>query len=392
MKRIATLILIVLAGISYGQDNNPPLSTSTLSESLLQKESKLNIGGYGQVDYNQTLSAEEMNNGKLDVHRLVLLFAYQFNKKTGFVTEVEFEHVQEVYIEQAYLNHKFSDYLNFRAGLLLVPLGIVNEYHEPTLFNGVERPLLDNNLLPSTWRDIGFGITGRFNEYAIKYQLYLMNGILSYKTNGLLSASGFRSGRQKGAESIMSAPNFTARVEHYGIPGFKFGVSGWYGPTQSALYQGVDKSDAAAIARADSSVVDMSMLGLDIQYNRKGIEGKFQYYLTQFGNTEQYNAFTGNKLGSVLSGYYAEIGYNLFSAGERKDRLVPFVRWEQFNTQAKVEAPLEADLSKKVSVLTTGLTYHIAEGAVIKADYQMLKNSVANQATHILNLGVGFMF
>jgi hypothetical protein len=392
MKKLSLIVLMLLAGLTYGQENKDALSNTTLSESLLQKESKLSIGGYGHVDYNQTLSAEQMNNGKLDVHRLVLLFGYQFNKKTGFVTEVEFEHVQEVYIEQAYLNHKFSDQLNFRAGLLLVPMGIINEYHEPTLYNGVERPLLDNNLLPSTWREIGIGITGRFNELALKYQLYVMNGVLSYKSAGLLTASGFRSGRQKGAESVMSSPNFTGRIEHYGLSGFKFGLSGWYGPTQSALYQGIDKSDQAAITRADSSVVDMSMLGLDVQFNKKGLEGKFQYYLTYFDNTVAYNSFTGNKLASTLSGYYIELGYNVFSATSRKDRLIPFVRFSDFSTQAKVEAPFEADLTKSIIVLTSGLTYHIAEGAVLKADYQWINTDASDNSTKILNLGVGFMF
>jgi len=96
---------------------------------------KVTIGGYGQIDFNQPISSEVRRNAKLDIHRMVLLFGYQYNTRLSFLTELEMEHVSEVYVEQAYLNYSFSPLLNFKAGLVLIPMGFINEYHEPPVFN-----------------------------------------------------------------------------------------------------------------------------------------------------------------------------------------------------------------------------------------------------------------
>ncbi len=227
----------------------------------MAKDSKLTVGGYGEVHYNQALNSSTKNNGTLDVHRVVLLFGYKFNDRTQFITEMEFEHVKEVYVEQAFIQYKINDYLNFRGGLLLTPMGIINEYHEPTTFNGVERPLIDKYISPTTWREIGFGFTGNVFPAKIRYQVYLMNGFSSYNGSGNLDGkNGLRKGRQKGAESFISAPNFTGKIEFYGVRGLNLGVSGYFGNTQSTIYNGIDKNDSEAIMKADSSVTGISML------------------------------------------------------------------------------------------------------------------------------------
>ena len=90
---------------------------------MMQEENRLTIGGYGQIDYNQILDGNYYNNGGLDVHRLVLMFGYKFNKKTQFITEIEFEHVKEVYVEQAFLQYEILPWLKLRGGLMLIPMG-----------------------------------------------------------------------------------------------------------------------------------------------------------------------------------------------------------------------------------------------------------------------------
>jgi hypothetical protein len=153
----------------------------------MEEENPLTIGGYGQIDYNQRVSGEEFQNGNLDVHRLVLMFGYKFNDRTQVITEVEFEHVKEVYVEQAFLQYEIQPWLKFRGGLMLVPMGIINEYHEPPTFNGVERPNLDKYIVPSTWREIGAGFTGVFPSASLSYQAYIMNGFKGYDDAALLS-------------------------------------------------------------------------------------------------------------------------------------------------------------------------------------------------------------
>ena len=122
------MFLLISLNVFAQEDSINNISVNT-ADILISSDNQLTIGGYGQIDYNQALNREEYKNGNLDVHRLVMLFGYRFNSKTSFITEIEFEHVKEVYIEQAFLNYKINDYLNFRGGLLLIPMGIINEYH-----------------------------------------------------------------------------------------------------------------------------------------------------------------------------------------------------------------------------------------------------------------------
>ena len=264
--KLAILTFISLLIFSFCSAQNTIDKTSL--NTILAKESSFSIGGYGQIDYNQALNSSEINNGILDVHRLVVLLKYQFDSKTKLVTEIEYEHVKEVFVEQAYVNHRINSKLNLRGGLLLIPMGIINEYHEPPTFNGVERPNVDKYIVPTTWREIGIGINGRFDEQSLKYQLYLVNGFNGYNDEkaNLTGKNGLRSGRQKGAKSIINKPNFTGKIEYYGLKDLKIGLSGYFGKTQSSLFKNIDKSEQSLIKKADSTVVDIAMLGVDISY------------------------------------------------------------------------------------------------------------------------------
>lgn len=401
MKRMFLLSLFALGGIvSFAQGADSMANQYTNSaENLLQKEGKLVVGGYGEVHYNQPLSGEVRNNGKLDVHRVVMMFGYNFNSKTQFVTELEFEHVSEVYVEQAYLQYKLNNFINFRGGLMLVPMGIINEYHEPTAFHGVERPLIDNTIAPTTWREIGLGMTGNILPASLKYQLYVMNGFNGYDGSAQISGkNGLRKGRQKGAESYISSPNFSGKVEYYGIRGLNIGLSGYFGKTQSTLYQGISKDDDQALATADSSVVGVSMLGLDARYNLKGWQLRGQLYYTSLSNTKQYNLFTAddkgklNDVGRSMVGYYAEVGYNVLRTLETEKQLVPFVRYEYLDTHNSVDGGITRKLSYKKDIITTGLTLALTKGAVVKADMQFVKSGDVDKFSRSLNLGVGVMF
>jgi len=401
-KKISLLVLVfssvILIGQNTEQNSNEYTNTAT---NLMLKDSKLSIGGYAQIDYNQPLNSEIQKTGTLDVHRLVLLFGYKFNERTSFVTEVEFEHVKEVYVEQAFLNYKINDYINFRGGLLLVPMGIINEYHEPTTFNGVERPLVDKYIAPTTWREIGFGFTGNVTAAKLKYQAYLLNGFNGYDegTAILNGSNGLRKGRQKGAKSYISAPNLTAKVEFYGVRGLNIGASGYFGKTQSTLFDGLQKDSTRAVANADSSVVGISMLGLDARYSIKGLYARGQLYYSVLSNTNQYNEFTKsvdgdfNDLGSAMFGYYAEVGYNVFKTlPSVKTELIPFLRYEQYNTQHKVEAGITTNDANNVNVITTGIGWKMAKGAMLKADVEFRKSIADLGYGKTFNAGIAIQF
>jgi hypothetical protein len=402
MKRLLIIGFSMLALAATAQVNNTDSTTNEPLNSvnnIIKGNSSKNItvGTYAQIDYNQQIAGDTRYNGNLDVHRLVLFLGYKFNDRTHFVTEVEYEHVTEVYVEQAFLNYQIRPEINFRAGLLLIPMGIINEYHEPTTFNGVERPNLDGQIVPSTWREMGVGFSGNFPNLSLKYQAYVVNGFDGYSdgSGALRGQDAFRKGRQKAAKSYMSSPNLSTKIDYYGITGLKLGLAGYFGNSQSELFDGVGKNDAVALSQADSSVVKMAMIGLDARYQNNGFQARAQVINAKISNTSAYNAFTNKDLGSGLFGYYVEAGYDVlrFFNIRTNKKLVAFTRYEQYNTHDKVSVELAKNAAYDRTDITTGLGFWLSNGAVLKADYQVFKNEDKTSVNkRQINLGLGIWF
>lgn len=382
-KAVLSVLFILIVLFVFGQAENKS------SENQFEK---LTFGGYAQIDYNQPINSTR-SNGKLDVHRMVFLVGYNFNEKVQFISEIEFEHVKEIYVEQAYLNYKLNDFLNFRAGLMLVPMGLINEFHEPPTFNGVERPFIDKHIAPTTWREIGAGFSGKITDISLSYQAYLLNGFNGYdgaaKFNG---SSGLRGGRQKGADSYISSPNISTKVSYQGLPYTNIGVSYYYGDSQSVLYDGLDQNNATAVSSADSSVVGISMLGFDTQVNYKGIALTGQVYYASLSNTAAYNKFSGSDLGSALFGYYAEIAYDVLKSFDGlKSGLIPFVRLEKYNTHFRTDG-IAANSDYDRTAILTGLGWKMDQKAMLKADIQFTKKATDADFSKQLNMGIAIMF
>ena len=376
MKNITTYILL-LAAFVYGQDQYN--SASTQLNNLLSTEKGLSIGGYGEITYNNIEGSS--TPAEIDVQRLVVLFAYKFDDRTSFVTEIEYEHVKEVYVEQAFINYAVADGVNLRGGLMLIPMGIVNEYHEPTTFNGVERPSLDSKIVPTTWREMGIGVSGRINNASIRYQAYLMNGFLSYgESHKLRGSDGLRKGRQKGAESVGSDANFAGRIEYYGLPKLKLGVSYYAGNTQTTAPE------------ISNTQIGLSMVGLDYRYINGKLSSRGQFISASLKDTEAYNLAGNKDLGSVMGGYYIEGAYNLLPLDSRQ-KLDLFLRYENFNTHQKTAGDLIVNDAFHRNETTFGLSYHLASGAVFKADYQSKGTAVeGSDAIGQFNIGLGVFF
>jgi len=376
MKNISKYIFL-LASFVYGQDQYN--SASTQLNNLLSTEKGLSIGGYGEITYNNIEGSS--TPAEIDVQRLVVLFAYKFDDRTSFVTEIEYEHVKEVYVEQAFINYALADGVNIRGGLMLIPMGVVNEYHEPTTFNGVERPSLDSKIVPTTWREMGIGISGRINNASIRYQAYLVNGFLSYgESHKLRGSDGLRKGRQKGAESVGSDANFAGRIEYYGLPKLKLGVSYYAGNTQTTAPE------------MSNTQIGLSMVGLDYRYINGKLSSRGQFISASLKDTEAYNLAGNKDLGSAMGGYYIEGAYNLLPLDSRQ-KLDLFLRYENFNTHQKTDGDLIANDAFHRNETTFGLSYHLASGAVFKADYQSKGTAVeGSDAIGQFNIGLGVFF
>lgn len=389
MKNLLFILFSMLVVTGTGQSYDRLIENNDRTD-----DKKLMFGGYAQIDFRQPLINGEFNNGKLDIHRMVILMAYRFNDRISFMSEIEIEHASEVYLEQAYMNFRIKNWLQIRAGLMLIPMGIINENHEPPTYNGVRRPSLDYYVVPTTWREIGFGITGNIQAWSLNYQLYVINGVVSYdggaKLNGLY---GIRKGRQKGISSIIGSPNFTGRVEYFGLKSLKIGASGYIGKTQSTLNSKVGTDDHAAIDSRDSSIVDMSMIGIDARYDVTGFSFRVQYNYAAFSNTMAYNTFTGSDLGSSMMGFYVEGAYNVFHLVKSvKHQLTPFVRYENYSTQYTVDESISINQAYHREEIIVGIGWKPISNVVVKADYQWVRPKSVSTFTGIINLGVGLMF
>jgi len=385
---LALMFSLTMMGQTESKSNAQTPTNNKAGEPRIQSnigDSPLTIGGYGEILYNQP----EGDNGELDIQRLVLMLGYRFNDKTQFFTEIEFEHVEEVYVEQAFVNYNVGSNVNLRGGLMLVPMGIINEHHEPTTFNGVERPALDNVIVPTTWREIGIGVSGKLNNLSLGYQAYVFNGFKSTALDGeggvsgfLKGSNGLRGGRQKGIKSTVDSPTFSTKIDYYGILGLKLGFSTYFGKTQAA--DNVENLDGANIG--------IAMYGLDARYTYDRFTARGQFIHASLSDTDKYNALTNRDLGSALQGYYIEGAYNLLPAN-KEQKLYVFTRYENYNTHADTAGGLVKNKAYDRTDVTAGLSYHIAPGVVLKGDYQIRDNALSgDEVKNRLNFGIGVWF
>jgi len=396
MKHLFTLMLIIICSLAFAQDGMDSFTNyhQNAARTLLEsKQGGLVMGAYGEVHYEQPFGNNTKYNGDMDAERMVLLFGYKFDKKTSFITEIEIEHIKEVFLEQAYLNYQAKPWLNIQAGLLLIPMGLMNEYHEPTIFNGVNRPTIANALYPSTWREIGAGVAGNLPNAALRYQLYAVNGLMSYN-NGEAKLDGskpLRGARQKGAQVNMTAPDLSAKINYYGIKGMDIGLAAYVGETESTLFDGINRDSTSQMATADSTIIGVQMVGLDLRYQANKFQAKGELFYSNFTNTQEYNTFTSKDIGSSMFGYYAEVGYDVSALLRIDKKIVPFVRYSEYNTHNTVTDDMTANDQYDRTVLTTGISLFLNKSFVVKADYQNFSNA-NNQTFHQFNTGIGFWF
>ena len=275
MKKLALLtVLCLVSTLMFSQKETDTIkdpNVGNAAQRLISKTDKsLTIGGYGEATFN----LPEGENGELDVQRLVLLFGYNFSEKVQFISEIEFEHVEEVFVEQAFVNYSIGDNLSLRGGLMLIPMGIINEYHEPTTFNGTERPAVDTKIVPTTWRELGIGVKGSIPSASMNYQVYVFNGFKSTSADGdggikghLNGESGLRGGRQKGIKSTVDTPTFSTKFDYYGLPGLRLGLAGYFGKTQAE----------DAIEMVDGTTIGISMIGLDARYTYRKFSARGEF-------------------------------------------------------------------------------------------------------------------
>ena len=358
----------------------------------MRREQKTTIGGYGELHLNMVKPEGESLSSRLDFHRFVLFFAHRFNDRFQFYSEVELEHAfvaegggvaspGSIQIEQAFIDWRLlkgpSEALYLRAGAVLVPMGIVNQWHEPPIFNGVERPQVDRVIIPSTWREGGVGIWGQPKD-GIRYEFYVMSGL---DASGFSGSSGLRGGRLKITQAELNGPAFVGRIEWEPILGMVLGMSPYFGLAGPQELAGVN--------------VKVGGISGDWRVIRKGFESRAVIAYFHVSDTDTLRVIPPGEtvptstVGSNLFGAYGELGYNVLHYVDTEMALVPFVRVDYYDTTFQESDPA-FDLPAFV-VPTIGLTYRPIPQVVFKVDYQYERPSTGEIANR-WNVGVGYMF
>jgi len=290
---------------------------------VYSKGQGLSIGGYGEGVFKQQDSGDTF-----DWYRHVMYFGYKFNDNWVLNTEVELEHVDEVFVEFAYIDYLgLTENMNFRTGLMLNPMGLINEYHEPTTYLTANRSWTEQKIIPSTWRENGLGIFGETNGF--DYKLYYMNG---------LDGAGFaddslRGGRQKGARALAEDWAMVASANYVDIPGVRIGAS---------IYSGDSGQDQGGGDMA-TDIVELHAEYKSGPWWARAMMADAEVTDRDAGDIE-------------LDGTYFELGYNLMSEGDAA--LYPFIRVEEGETTG----------GNEVEYTTFGLHYRPIDQLCFKLD------------------------
>src|SRR5213078_1022705 len=354
---------------------------------ILAAQEHTTVGGYGEVHYTNPTGPK--TPAVVTLARFVVYLAHSFDDRLAFRSELEVEDAKveggqaggEVALEQAYLDYRLADWITLRTGLVLPPIGIINETHELPTFNGVGRPGFDHDVIPTTWREIGIGAVGTIPGGAgLAYRVYLVNGL---KAVGVDAVEGIREGRQEGQNASFTNPSFTGRLE-WARPGLKIGGSFWCGGS----------ADTNTAVGTGTFAAPVTLLSADARFDLGALALRGVIANISIGDAEAVNTVFGQSIGSRIAGGYLEGAYDVLHllAPASSQRLRAFARYERYDTQADVPTGVTRDPSLARRITTMGLTYKPTWNVAFKGDYQLVRNAAGVGEYDVLSLGVGYQF
>lgn len=343
--------------------------------------------GYGEFNYNRFRDDERTS--RADLRRFVLGVGHRFNERLSFMSEVEVEHAivsrddeGELELEQAFLNYRLGDAFNVKGGLFLIPLGILNETHEPPTYYGVERNEVETRIIPTTWRELGVGVHGLLGG-AWRYDVGLTTGFNAGKLDD--PSVGVRSAHQEG--QLAAAHDLSVYgALNYRAPGLLAGGGVFTGNTgQNGQSNPLLKGVSARLTLWD----------VHAKYSVGGFDLQALYAAGRLNDAERLNAailasspepFAAPK---SLKGWYGQAAYHLWRKGDFD--FAPFVRIERFEIRQEEDPAngLLQDPNNVERVRTVGFNFYVHPQVVIKSDIQRYRT---DRSRDRFNVGLGYMF
>lgn len=366
------------------------------------------ISGYGEAQYQNDKNAQK---GTANLKRAVLFIGHQFTGRIAFFSELEVENAKvaaggptgEVSMEQAYMKFSLNPRQYILAGLVLPRIGIVNENHLPINFNGVERPMVEQVIIPSTWRELGVGFYGQTSSMPLTYCVVLSNGL---NNANFSHGSGITGGRAEG--QMASANNLAVNAAlQYFAGNWKIQLAGYAGGTT-----GLGPRAADSLQLESGAFGSPLYLGeADVQYSNKGISFKALGTYISIPDARSINRAFDNNTPSSMYGAYAELAYNVLMLSHNdkwsNKQLNVFARYENLDMNASIPVNGLHDGTLQQSHLIAGLGYFPIPHVVIKADVRLVNTGNENPAllvnpspnripyktnNTLINIGLGYSF
>ncbi len=375
---LVTAVAILLAA---------PHSATAYPSYADQKEggttARFRLHGYGEVHYNnpRTGTMDQNATSEADYHRFVLGWAYDFTPEIRLDAEVDYEHAaDELELEYAHIEYDLGATTSFRIGSLQMPVGPLNEFHEPPTFYSVERPYVQNSIIPTTWQENGLGVVGRAASGGLGYRAYVVAGL---DASNFTTSSGLRGGRSKGVKSKAEDLALVGRIEYATTAGASFGLSGYYGGADQMTVDSVDVKVGMGVA--------------DVRYKRHGFDLRALYARIAVDGADQASVLSGESIGKAMQGWYGEAAYDLLRRDAKADSrrsLWLWIRHESFNTNEEMPVGYTASPAADRRVTSGGMAFMPIESVSFKLDVEHWDDETAgsNSQLNRVNLGAAFMF
>lgn len=407
---------ILVTGIIIGISFSVNAQTRTSAQNLvLTNEDSLNQGiskqktvlsGYGSASYRRDFNEQQAT---MNLDRVVLFTGHRFNDRISVFSEMEIEDAKvaggdnggEIAIEQAYLKFNLTSKQYIAAGLIIPRIGLLNENHLPVNFNGVERPLVEQVIIPATWRELGVALYGTAKKLPLNYTVAIMNGLNSA---GFEHGNGIREGRAEGRNASANNLAVTASLQ-YNWKNFKFQVSGYMGGTVGLSKRAADSLNLTSGAFGTT----LYLAEGNVQYTKNAFSAKALFANISYPDAAKVNTAYAKNLATNMYGGYVEVAYDWLYKKQQQHNFTTFARYEFFDLNAAIPAPPKAiyDGTLKQQHLILGISYLPIPNIVVKADVRLANTGnqnpdlIINPAPNaipynpkntFLNIGIGYSF
>ncbi len=380
----------------------------SLQAGLVRSTQQTVLSGYGQAKVQYDL---RYRTGEANLTRNVLFIGHKFSRRVYFFSELELENAGvsstggfkgEISMEQLFLKFNINRDIYLTAGLFIPRIGIINENHLPTTFNGNDRTFVETFIIPATWRELGIGLYGNSRRIpGLNYSFAVLNGLNSA---GFKNGTGIADGRFEGSQATASNIAITGALLYY-YRNFRLQASGYFGGTAGLVKRVADSLQL----KSGAFGTPLGLVEANAQYHKNGLAIKALAVSAHLPDAFRVNRAYANNTPSSMMGAYAEAGYNIlkiWSDGTTKN-LTLFLRYEWMDLNRTLPSNGIINPTLRKTYVVTGITFQPTQGVMVKLDYVMRQTGERNPelvvtpfpsalpyytSNGFVNLGFGYSF